>query len=140
MPVKTEIPSPILTYFGMTVQFCIEMCRALGSSHLSALQVDKCICIEDTIFEMDFARMPESFCNDHCSGNPLQKCGFGNGFLSFYNTSLYDPINHDSCLDYFKVGMVPLGDTCVTLKVGEDTSECCWNSLLRQDKVQKYYW
>ena len=135
MSIHAETPNVIMNYYGMTIQFCIELCRALGSSQLSALQVDRCFCIEETTFEMDFAKTPEAFCNDHCSGNPLQKCGAKNGFMSIYNISLYEPVNVGSCLEYFKLGMVPIANSCVTLKLGQDTTECCWNSLLRQAKV-----
>ena len=135
MSIEAESPTAIMNYTGMTIQFCIELCRTLGSSQLSALQVDQCICIEETPFEMGFVKIPEAFCNNHCSGNPLQKCGAENGFISVYNTSLYDPVNVGSCLEYFKLGMIPTSNSCVTLKIGQDTTECCWNSLLRQDMV-----
>lgn len=135
MSVNASMPTAILTYHEMTIQFCVELCRTVGSPQLSALKVDRCICIEETTLEMEFVQMPESFCNNFCSGNPLQKCGSRNGFISVYNTTLYDPLHLDTCLDYFKVGMVPKTDSCVRLQIGKDTAECCWNSLLRQDQV-----
>ena len=123
----------------MTVQFCVELCRAKRSLHVTALQGDKCICIENSILQSDFSKLPETFCNEKCSGNPLQRCGDANGYFSVFDTAKYNPHKVSECIDYLKLGMIPMSDQCVTLMFEDEGRECCWNKLfLRPNHVRNF--
>ena len=97
--------------------------------------MDKCICIESSSFHDNYEKLPESFCNGQCLGNPLQTCGDVGEHFSIFDTALYSTQEVSDCVDYFKLGMVPMIEQCVTLKFGDERRECCWNSLQRTEKV-----
>ena len=120
----------------MTIQFCIEFCQGLEMK-ISALNYDHCQCLVDT---RDIQQhVPESYCNQHCSGNEYQKCGsmeylehFSlyrvNGFFDDFDNT-YDALANN-CKEYYKLGIIPNVDECLKLKSKNgETINCCWNNI-----------
>lgn len=70
----------IESYDAMTVQLCVETCRALAQRY-AYVQKDSCACVDSLTGNKN-----RGACMTACSGQFNQLCGGGGALMSVYDT------------------------------------------------------
>ncbi|XP_066270459.1 uncharacterized protein [Branchiostoma lanceolatum] len=78
----------------MTNQKCAELCKKDSFPYSGTYYYGKkCSCGKEAEFggRYPLKTAEESKCSSACAGDPKQKCGQGNGFMSVWNTGYVEP-------------------------------------------------